>query len=186
MNTNLIHLVRRIVGLITVVLLVCLVWFALITRFAPSAGYQLFTISGGSMEPTIPLGSMVADTAVDPASIVVGDIVTIEADNGVIITHRIASVSDQADGIFFQLKGDANASPDASLVPARAIIGRVSIWVPGAGYVRSFLSSAPGMVAALALVGGLALIYMLVGMLDPRARLDGQDEPVKNLDPVAR
>jgi signal peptidase len=184
MPPTLIRLSRRVVGLITVALLAILVAFALVMHLAPLTGRELFTISGASMEPAIPIGSMVAAARADPMTIAVGDIVTIRADNAVVITHRVTQVVDRPEGRFFELKGDANPNPDASLVPARALVGRVSEVVPLAGYLRAFLASNPGIVGALALVGLLTLIYLLLGLVDPVVRPVRQGAPASGVGPV--
>jgi signal peptidase I len=183
MPPTLIRLTRRVVGLITVGLLAVLVAFALATHIAPLTGRELFTISGGSMEPTIPIGSMVAVTTTDPMTIEVGDIVTIRADNAAVITHRVSQVVDRPEGRFFELKGDANANPDASLVPARVLVGRVGEFVPLAGYLRAFLSTIPGIIGALALVGLLALVYLLLGLVDPEVRSVRPGAPANSVEP---
>ena len=179
-----IRLTRRVVGLITIALLASLVVFSLITHLAPLTGRELFTISGGSMVPAIPIGSMVAATRTDPMTIIAGDVVTIRADNGVVITHRVARVIDRPEGRFFELKGDANPSPDPVLAPARAIVGRVGEFVPVAGYMRAFLSTIPGLIAAFSLVGALILIYMLLGMVEPPAHPVGQEAFANGLDTI--
>jgi signal peptidase I len=184
MPPNPIRLTRRVVGLIAIALLGILVVFSLVTRIAPLTGRELFTIGGGSMEAAIPIGSMVAVTRADPMTIVAGDVVTIRADNGVVITHRVTRVIDRPEGRFFELKGDANASPDPVLAPARAIVGRVGEVVPGVGYLRAFLSTTPGVIAALSLVGALLLLYLLLGMVQPPARPAGQEAFGSRLDSI--
>lgn len=180
----LIRVSRQVVGLITVAFLATLVAFALFTHLEPLIGRELFTITGGSMEPTIPVGSMVAAARTDPTAIDVGDIVTIRADNGVVITHRVTEVVDRPEGRFFELKGDANADPDASLVPARALVGRVGEVVPLAGYLRTFLSTTPGLIGVLALVGLLSLTYVLLGLADSTVRPVGTGVPATDVGSV--
>jgi signal peptidase I len=184
MTPNLIRVTRRVVGLFTVAFLATLVAFALFTHVEPLIGRELFTITGGSMEPTIPIGSLVAAARTDPMTIDVGDIVTIRADNAVAITHRVTQVVDRSEGRFFELKGDANADPDASLVPARALVGRVGEVVPLAGYLRTFLSTTPGLVGVLALVSLLSLINVLLGMADPKVLPVRPVVPANDVGPV--
>ena len=148
MILTLVRVARRAVGLVGVALFAVLVAFALFTRVAPLTGHQLFIIIGGSMEPTIPIGSLAVVTPVDATTLAVGDVVTIRADNGVVVTHRVSRVVDSAEGRFFEIKGDANASPDGSLVPARAIVGAAAQYVPYAGYAQDFLSKIAGLIAA--------------------------------------
>ena len=179
-----IRLTRRVIGLITFALLGVLVVFSLVTHLASLTGRELFTISGGSMEPAIRIGSMVAVSRTDPTTVVAGDVVTIRGDNGVVITHRVARVIVLPEGRFFELKGDANVTPDPVLAPARAIVGRVSEIVPAAGYLRAFLATIPGVIAALSLVGVLLLVYALLGMLQPPARPVGREASGNGLDSI--
>jgi signal peptidase I len=184
MTPILIRVTRRVVGLITVAVLAILFAFALFTHLEPLIGRELFTITGSSMEPTIPIGSIVAAAKTDPSTIDVGDVVTIRADNAVVITHRVTRVVDRPEGRFFELKGDANADPDASLVPARALVGRVGEVVPLAGYLRASLSTTPGLIGVLALVSLLSLLNVLLSMVDPSVRPMGQAGPATDVGPV--
>jgi signal peptidase len=166
---NISRLARRLIGLIWITIFLLLVGFSLFTRLAPLTGRQLFIIVGGSMEPAIPIGSLVLATPTDPMAIVVGDVVTIRADNGVVVTHRVSQVVDQEDGRYFGLKGDANLSPDGGLVPARAIVGSAGQYLPYAGYAQSFLSKFAGLLAVMSVLGLLWVAYMLLGLLEPPA-----------------
>lgn len=54
-----------------------------------------------------------------------------------IITHRITAIGDNV----YVTKGDANQINDRELVPARLVIGKVVMVIPGLGYVLSFVKS---------------------------------------------
>jgi signal peptidase len=170
MNLTSIRRARRAVGLVGIALFAVLVVFSLFLHIAPWTGRQLFVIGGGSMEPSIPLGSLVVATRTDPMTIAVGDVVTIRADNGIVITHRVSRVIDKPEGRFFELKGDANLAADASLVPARAILGAADRFVPFAGFAQVFLSNASGLLATASLLGALLLAFLLLDKLEPSAR----------------
>ena len=159
------RMAQRAVGFVGVVLFLMLISLSLVTNLAPLAGREVFTIIGGSMEPAIPIGSIVVVTKTDPMKIEAGDIVTMRADNGVVVTHRVTEVHDLPEGRAFQLMGDANEAPDGGLVPARAIVGVADIHVPYAGYARRFLSTTTGLVAAFAALGALGLLYQLFNMV---------------------
>jgi signal peptidase len=167
MNRTLIRHVRRAVGLIGLALFVVLVGFSLFTHLAPLTSRQLFTITGGSMEPAIPVGSIVVVTPTDAATIAVGDVVTVRAGNDIVVTHRVSQVVNGPDGRSFEMKGDANLSPDGGLVPSRAIVGAADQFIPYAGYARAFLSTLPGLIAATAILGASLLTYVLLGMVVP-------------------
>jgi signal peptidase I len=165
MDMTLVRLARRTVGLVGVVLLVLFIGLSVVTNLSPLAGREVFTIVGGSMEPAIPLGSLVVATRTDPMTIEAGDVVTIRADNGTVVTHRVTQVVDLPEGRAFELKGDANEAADGGLVPARAIVGLADLHVPFAGYARRFLSTTTGLVAALAALGAVGLVYQLLSLI---------------------
>src|SRR5262249_24071454 len=95
------------------------------TMAASLTGRETLVISGGSMQPAIPLGAVVLVQPVDPAAITVGDVISVQSLNGVVYTHRVAAVSDLNGQPAFQTKGDANETPEPAVVPATAVIGRV-------------------------------------------------------------
>lgn len=121
-----------------------------------------FVIRGGSMAPAIPLGSLVLATSVPVDELRQGDMVTIRAENGVVVTHRVADVVDQDGAPYLRLKGDANKTPDAGLVPPRAVIGRVSTVLPVAGYLVAMMGTPAGLMSLGSLLATLMLAIWLV------------------------
>jgi signal peptidase len=170
MTSTLIRLARRTVGAIGIALVAVLLGFTLLIHAAPFTGRELFIIVGGSMEPAIPIGSLVVVTRTDAMTVVAGDAITLRADNGVVVTHRVSRVVDLPEGRFFEMKGDANESPDGGLVPARAIIGAADQYVPYAGYFQGAMSTVPAIVGVLSGLGALLLTYLLLEMLERPAR----------------
>ena len=82
--------------------------------------FDLFYIKTGSMEPALPIGSIVVvDPVVEPE---IGDIFAYQTGTMVVI-HRIIA----KDGDNYTFKGDANASPDTSPVAGEQILGKVTI-----------------------------------------------------------
>ena len=80
-------------------------------------GYSVFTVSTGSMEPTISQNDIVIVKKTN--DIKVNDIVTYEKD-GNYITHRVISMSDDT----LVTKGDANNTNDIS-IPRTSLVGKV-------------------------------------------------------------
>ena len=123
---------------------------------------SLVVITGGSMVPAVPVGAAVSPTAVNAEEIVAGDILTVAATNGVVLTHRVARVVDLPEGRFFELIGDANVTPDPELVPAGAVVGRVDSYLPYVGFALALLSMPSGLVFILAGLGTLLVgIWLL-------------------------
>ena len=110
-------------------------------------GYSFLRTLTGSMEPAIPVHSLVVVQQVDSNELQVGDVITIKvtADSsldGALNTHRIAEVREDASGQrYFKTKGDANAVEDLDPVYPQNIVGRV-VWVSAAiGVLASLLSN---------------------------------------------
>jgi hypothetical protein len=77
------------------------------------------------------------------------------------ILHRVVEVIDNGTGRFFKTQGDANNAPDALLVPAQDVRGRLRWSVPKVG---SLLRSLKPPMTYVVLVGPPAL-YLLAGEL---------------------
>ena len=69
-----------------------------------------------------------------------------------------------------QTKGDANAEPDPSLIPATAVIGRVELTVPYAGFGVALLSSMQGILFLVSLAGVLLAATWLLETLEEDQR----------------
>ncbi len=163
---------RRIVDLGLVVLIVVVLLGVILGKGAPLVGRQSIVIGGGSMEPTLGLGAAILVKPADPASLAVGDIVSLRVGpEQTTYTHRIVAVIDRADGRWIRTKGDANAAPDPSLVPVSAVIGRVELAIPLAGYLLALLSLPVGVMFVLGLAATLlAVAWLLESLeLEPRA-----------------
>lgn len=114
-------------------------------------GYQRYIIVSGSMEPKLPVGSVVYDEVVPVGDLHVGDIITFvpppEYDVPDPVTHRIVEILpnqiDQSGNhqTVFRTKGDANEDVDPWLMvldqPKQARVVHV---VPYLGYVYAFLN----------------------------------------------
>lgn len=170
MGSGLITQVRRSVGIAWLALLLALLGLVGISHLAPHTGHTLVIIRGASMEPAIPIGSLVAMSPVDAEHVGVGDVITIRADNGVLVTHRVVDAVGSGGDRQLQLKGDANASPDPALVPTRAVVGRIALFAPLAGYVLFLLSIPSGVVMCLSVLGLLLLVYWLLEDAEVAAR----------------
>jgi signal peptidase len=149
----------RLADLFLVVIVLGIVVLAALPHVAPRLGYDPLVIRGKSMQPAIAIGSVVFVRHVPAEDLRVGDVISVHATNGVVYTHRITSIRTNAEELQFQTQGDANEDPDAVLVPASALVGRVEGFVPGLGYLLVLFSTTKGMLLALS----LGLFSFLVG-----------------------
>ena len=98
-------------------------------------GYGAALVLTGSMEPTIPVGSLLVTRQVDITSIQLDDIICFRTQEsaiwGSIVTHRVVEVFDGGDsGVLLRTQGDANLVADGYFVDYRNFVGKV-IWHTG-------------------------------------------------------
>lgn len=122
-------------------------------------GYSVFRVVTGSMEPTLPVGTLLLTKQTDMQDIQVDDIICFRAQEsavfGKMMTHRVVGVHTDTDGtLLFETKGDANLTQDGYLVTQTNFVGKV-IWNAGAGNVLStifsFFSHKVGFLACIVL-----------------------------------
>jgi signal peptidase len=169
--------VRRLRRIASTVLLAAVAAVAAAVVVVPAvSGASTFTITGRSMEPTIPLGSVVVTRPVAAADIRIGDAVTYQISSGrpEVATHRVTGVVFTGDGPSFVTRGDANAAADAETIVAEQVRGVVWYAVPLVGWVNALLTPAvrawvvPVVVAGLCAYGGWALVSGLRERRRPR------------------
>lgn len=126
------------------------------------AGFKTFTVMSGSMEPDLPVGSMVYVRPVDYKSLKVGDVVSYVAnDEKTVVTHRIVDIEvDKEDSSVwrFKTKGDANTTSDGSLVHYKNVLGTPVFIIPQIGYFAHNIQRPPGIYITL-VVGTLLLAW---------------------------
>lgn len=92
-------------------------------------GYSMFRVMTGSMDPAIPVGSLIVTKPVSPDEIQVGDVISYfsrdPALHGSVNTHRVVEIRQEAGTVIFQTRGDANNVGDLYPPKAGDIIGVV-------------------------------------------------------------
>ena len=103
-------------------------------------------VLSGSMEPAIPVGSVIVVKPVE--SYIVGDVITFGKDTKTDIptTHRIVDVRIEGEETFFKTQGDANEDPDMSELKESAIAGKVLVTIPFLGYLIDFAKKPIGFI----------------------------------------
>lgn len=154
--------VRRTLDLLLVAAIAVVAITAGITLLAPALGGRAMVIGGGSMEPAIDRGALVLALPAGAEGYAVGDVVTIHQGAATPYTHRITRLTEHAGEPYIETKGDANAHPDAVIVPTAAIIGRVVMQIPLLGYLSLLLGTAAGLAGFLAIgAAGLFIAWFL-------------------------
>jgi signal peptidase len=116
----------------------------------------LIMFKTGSMEPTIPTGSLAVVHEIPADQARVGDIVTVDRHGQLPVTHRVTSVTPAASGATrITLRGDANPTDDAAPYVVKTV-RVVWTWVPGWARVVVWFSN-PLVLAVLA-IGATTLV----------------------------
>lgn len=127
-------------------------------------GYEFFTVTSGSMEPSIKTGTLIFVKETQPEELKVGDIITFkDSAEKTITTHRITEVIKENKDLKFKTKGDANESEDTGLIPSYAILGKVADFkIAYLGTIFLFLKTSQGILVAFGLTIVIATIVELL------------------------
>jgi len=135
---------RAIKVLATIALLVVI--FPFIAHVQPwvVGADQSYIVESGSMEPNLPVGSVIfVDTDVSAKQVEEGDIISFTQGRGTIpTTHRVhekrTATVDNTTTVSFITKGDNNEDPDPDPVYRDEIVGKYMFHIPFIGYVIAF------------------------------------------------
>ncbi len=145
----------RVFGMLMIAAVIVTCCPAAIPRLA---GYEIYNIVSGSMEPAIGVGSVVYVKPCRPHELKAGDIPAFYV-NGDVIVHRIVR-NDTNEKVLYT-KGDANAAEDMNPVPYNMVIGRVERAIPHLGNVIALYTSRQGKVCVLGfLLAGMLLVWV--------------------------
>ena len=139
-------------------------------------GTAVFTIVSGSMEPNIPVGSLILVTRVEAAQIQIDDIVTyFDQSNTEVVTHRVREISYGEDGYIYTTRGDANNTDDPPLEYDR-VIGRVAYTVSGTAFITGVFRDVRYLGMIIIAVG---LIITATGVISAAKKSIKRDETDK-------
>ena len=130
-------------------------------------GYSCYVVSSGSMEPEIPIGSVIYVKPAEPEGIREGDVIAFQSGDSV-IAHRVVR-NQKVEGTF-KTKGDANAGEDMNDVGYAALIGQVTAHYPLLGQMLVLYTSNIGKAYAVCFAACGAMLNILAGRLRERAR----------------
>ena len=130
------------------------------------AGYRPLVVLSGSMEPSVPVGSLLIINTRDKDA-EAGDIVTYSVKSGsdeLYVTHRVIEVAD--DGGFLT-KGDANETPDGYIGSDR-VVGSFVFSIPYLGFLISKIDIRIIAVLAACAAGLNILLALFSGLFDDK------------------
>lgn len=139
------------------------------TFFLPKIlGGQSLAVLSGSMEPGIPVGSIVVAMPVDASDLQVGDVVTYKLTEDTLVTHRVVEINAEEQTI--TTKGDANEVNDSNPVPYENVVGRVKFHLPYAGYISIYIRTPLGIAGICAVVFVMIILLYLPELFKPEEK----------------
>lgn len=149
-------MVKRVCNFLSTVVLIVLLAAAAIIFVPMILGYKEMAVLSGSMEPTIPVGSLVYVKPVEAVELEVGDVCTYYLSGGeTFVTHRVISIDTDAQTLVTQ--GDANNTADGD-VSFGQVYGRADFHLPYLGIAIQNIRTPVGI---MSICGMLMLIILL-------------------------
>lgn len=147
------------------ILLVLLVVICLPLTLPKLFGYHIYSVVSGSMEPAIPVGSLVYIAEAEPGEVMAGEIVAFYGarDSASIITHRVVENRPMMGELI--TKGDANPENDMTPVPYENFIGKVVRQIPGAGKAAEAFTSTSGKALAGGVIAAAVILQLLAAAI---------------------
>lgn len=133
---------------------------------------DLRAVTSSSMEPSVPVGSLVLLEPAPPGSVGVGDVVAFDraGEAGAEVLHRVVGVNETGHGRFLTTQGDHNATPDPVPVHETAVEGRLVAGIPRLGRATLALSEPRGLVVLV----GVPLALAVAQWIGSRRRSAGE------------
>ena len=138
-------ILSTVVLVISMILCLTVVVQIMTNGYVQIGGFSLFRVVTGSMEPELPVGTLLLCKKTPIDAIEEGDIVCFVSRSpemmGRVITHRVVTIyDDQAGKILLETKGDANLSADGEFVTASNLIGRVNRYEKDGSFMPSLIN----------------------------------------------
>ena len=160
--------VPAICNVLGTLLLIAVIAIALPLAAPDALGFKLYNIMSGSMEPELPVGSLIVVQACDPETVLEDDIVAYENEDGVVIAHRVVTNREMLGELV--TKGDANESEDPAPIPYSSVLGKVTAHVDALGDMLTVLTEPVGKVYLLLVAACGVMLNVLAGRMRARAK----------------
>lgn len=162
---------KHFIALLSSLAIVLVIALAAISFIPRAFGYLPYAVLSGSMEPELPVGSMVFVRQVEPTDIAVGDNATFYRSDGAVVTHQVYEIDPVAQTIGTQGIANKNADGiimhDAEYTPFSRVIGIVSFCVPYLGFVNAYCTTMPGLLVVVAVLALLVVASIVLDRVVP-------------------
>lgn len=174
-------MLARIVNALTTVVLIVLIVLVAAFTLPRVFGYTPYAVLSGSMEPELPVGSLIYVHDVDPYDIEVGQAVTFRLSSGTVATHQCYDIDATEQVIYTQgianINTDGSIMHDASPVEFSQIIGAPVACIPLLGYLNAWVTAPPGLYVVIGVVAALLIVRVLIAGFAPDPPNSGRHAP---------
>lgn len=150
--------IKKIIKITVVVIIAALAGLILLTLAPESGGYKALVVTSGSMEPSVPAGSIIFIK--NSGVVQKNDIITFRMGPGnkSFTTHRVIDIREIKGITMYQTKGDAVKEPDTELVAGGRVAGKMLFALPFVGYPAAFAKTQTGVVL-LVVIPAAVIVY---------------------------
>ncbi|MBR3607375.1 MAG: signal peptidase I [Lachnospiraceae bacterium] len=152
-------MIKKICNIISSFLLILLFIIAILLIGPNILGMKGMAVLSGSMEPSIPVGSIVYVKETELEELKLEDVITYSLPGGTYVTHRITDINTEENTLI--TKGDANEVNDASPVSFAQVVGKMVFHVPLLGFISICIKTPLG----IAVGCGVLIIVILLTYL---------------------
>lgn len=158
-------IVKKICNFLSTVVLLLLMVVAAVILVPMILGFKEMAVLSGSMEPNIPVGSLLYVKPVDDPSILQpGDVCTyVMKDGETMVTHRVVSVDPENRTLVTQ--GDANETDDGDITFDQ-VFGVVKMNLPWVGYIAINAKTPIGIAAVCGVLVVVILLNFIPAIID--------------------
>ena len=176
-------MLQKICGFFSTILMVVLLALAAVLIVPVILGYTEVAVLTGSMQPTIPVGSLIYVKEVEPSTLQVGDVVTYQLEGDTMVTHRVVEVN--PDEGYLVAQGDANEDPDGQITFDR-IVGKMDFHLPYLGYISMNIRTKTGIFAICGTLIAIILLTFIPEIFSNDEEEEEKTEPAKKQNQPGR
>lgn len=157
--------VKKICNILSTVVMLLLAAVAAVILVPMLMGFKEMAVLSGSMEPTIPVGSIVYVKPLDdPTQLEPGDICTYTLSDGeTMVTHRVVSVDPETSTLI--TKGDANETEDGAVAFSQ-VYGETKFHLPYLGYIAMNIKTPTGIMVVCGVLVVVILLNFIPAIID--------------------
>lgn len=165
-------MLQKICGFFSTILMVVLLALAAVLIVPVILGYTELAVLTGSMQPTIPVGSLIYVKEVEPSTMQMGDVVTYQLEGDTMVTHRVVEVN--PDEGYLVTQGDANGQ-----ITFDRIVGKMDFHLPYLGYISMNIRTKTGIFAICGTLIAIILLTFIPEIFSNDEEEEEKTEPAK-------